>query len=49
MWRHYSGQPGLVVLPDQLIPRMRAEGIDDAVIDRLIGQNVAEYLAVREG
>jgi phosphotriesterase-related protein len=45
LWRHYGGQPGLVVLPDQLIPRMRAEGIDDATIDRLVGQNVAEYLA----
>ncbi|GIK39263.1 MAG: hypothetical protein BroJett011_30960 [Chloroflexota bacterium] len=49
MWRHYGGQPGLVVLADQLIPRMRAEGIDDAVIDRLVGQNVAEFLVGREG
>ncbi|MBI1877018.1 MAG: hypothetical protein HYR94_02060 [Chloroflexi bacterium] len=47
MWRHYGGQPGMVVLPDQLIPRLRAEGIADAIIDRLVGQNVAEYLAKR--
>jgi hypothetical protein len=39
----------MVVLPDQLMPRMRAEGIDDAIIDRLVGQNVAEFLARREG
>jgi phosphotriesterase-related protein len=48
MWRHFGGQPGLVVLPDQLIPRLRTEGIDDAIIDRLVGQNVAECLAKRE-
>lgn len=45
MWQHYGGQPGLITLPDQLMPRMRAEGIDDAIIDRLVGQNVAEFLA----
>src|SRR4029434_6511644 len=48
LWRHYGGQPGLIALPDQLIPRLRAEEIDDAIIDRLIGKNVAEYLAKRE-
>lgn len=48
MWRHFGGQPGLVVLPDQLIPRLRAEEIDDAIIDRLVGQNVAECLAKPE-
>lgn len=45
MWRHYGGQPGLVMLLDQIIPRLRAEEISDAVIAQLIGQNVARCLA----
>lgn len=44
-WRHFGGQPGLVALLDQIIPRLRAENIDDAMIDWLIGPNVAERLA----
>jgi predicted metal-dependent phosphotriesterase family hydrolase len=48
MWRHYGGQPGLVVLIDQLIPQLRAKEISDAAVDRLIGQNVAECLARRK-
>ncbi|MBE7472891.1 MAG: hypothetical protein DPW09_22290 [Anaerolineae bacterium] len=44
-WRHYQGQPGLAALLDQIIPRLRAENIEDAMIDRLIGPNVAERLA----
>ncbi len=43
-WRRYGGQPGLSFLPEQIVPRLRAEGIGEASIRRLTGQNVAERL-----
>jgi phosphotriesterase-related protein len=44
-WRNFGGQPGLVYLVDQLIPRLRQEGISDEVITGLTGQNVVRRLA----
>jgi phosphotriesterase-related protein len=45
MWQHYGGGPGMRVLPDEIVPRLRAEGIDEAGIAQLTGQNVARCLA----
>ena len=44
MWRHYGGQPGMLALPEQVVPRLREEGISESVIAQLTGQNIAEYL-----
>jgi len=48
MWRHFGGHPGLMALPDQIVPRLQAEGIDDSAIAKLAGQNVARYLARKD-
>jgi phosphotriesterase-related protein len=48
MWRHYDDGPGLVALPDQILPRLHAQGLSESVVARLTGQNVARYL-VRQG
>ena len=45
MWRHYDGEPGLVALPDQIVPRLYGQGLSETVVAKLIGQNVARYLA----
>jgi len=44
MWRHYDGQPGMLALPEQIVPRLRAEGIGEPIIAQLCGQNIARYL-----
>jgi predicted metal-dependent phosphotriesterase family hydrolase len=44
MWRHYGGQPGMLALPQQIVPRLRAEDIPEAAIRKLTGQNIARYL-----
>ena len=44
MWRHYGGQPGMLALPEQIVPRLRAEGISESIIAKLSGQNIARYL-----
>lgn len=44
MWRHYGGQPGLLALPEQIVPRLRAEGISHSIIAKLTGQNIARLL-----
>jgi len=43
-WRHTGGQPGPLALPEQIVPRLRAEGISEEVIGQLTGQNVARRL-----
>lgn len=43
-WRQYGGQPGLLFLPTEVLPRLRAEGFDEATIARLTGGNIARYL-----
>jgi phosphotriesterase-related protein len=44
MWR-FAGGPGPLALPEQIIPRLRAEGLGEQAILRLTAQNVAERLA----
>jgi len=31
-------------LPEQIVPRLRAEGIGEPIIAQLCGQNIARYL-----
>ena len=45
MWQHYGGQPGLVFLPDRILPRLHSEGWSETVVAKLIGQNIARFLA----
>jgi predicted metal-dependent phosphotriesterase family hydrolase len=42
--RRYGGEPGLLALPEQIVPRLQAEGISKPVIAQLTGQNVAQRL-----
>jgi phosphotriesterase-related protein len=44
LWRSYGGQPGLVFLPEYVVPRLRAEGMTEATIRRLTALNIAERL-----
>ncbi len=44
MWRHYGGQPGMLALPERIVPRLRVEGLGEPVITRLTGQNIARWL-----
>lgn len=44
MWR-FAGGPGLLALPEQIIPRLRSEGFGAPTILRLTAQNVAARLA----
>jgi phosphotriesterase-related protein len=43
-WEQYGGGPGLRFLPTQVLPRLRADGIEEATIARLTGGNIARYL-----
>lgn len=43
-WRRYGGQPGLLFLTEQIVPRLRAEGISQTAIRRLTARNIAERL-----
>ena len=44
-WRHYGGGPGLVFLPDVILPRLHHEGLSETEVAALTGQNVAQFLA----
>jgi phosphotriesterase-related protein len=44
MWRFGGGELGLLALPNQIIPRLRAEGFDDQTIVSLTAQNIARFL-----
>ncbi|NLX11590.1 MAG: hypothetical protein GXY36_18240 [Chloroflexi bacterium] len=44
MWRHYGGQPGMLTLPHEIVPRLRTEGLDEATIAQITGQNIAAFL-----
>jgi len=48
MWRHFGGEPGLVALPDKILPRLHSEGFSERVVEKLVGQNVARFLARRD-
>ncbi len=47
MWRRFGGHPGMVMLAEQIAPRLRAEGIDAPTIAGMTGRNVARYLVRR--
>jgi 5-phospho-D-xylono-1,4-lactonase len=47
MWRSWGGEPGLCFLPKVIIPRLRAEGVSEAVLRQLTGANIAQRLAYR--
>jgi predicted metal-dependent phosphotriesterase family hydrolase len=44
MWWHYGGQMGLVFLPQQIVPRLQAEGFSETTIHQLTAQNIASRL-----
>lgn len=44
MWRHFGGQPGMLFLTEQIVPRLQQEGLSTEMILRLTGQNVAQRL-----
>jgi phosphotriesterase-related protein len=39
MWRHYDGEPGLVALPDQILPRLYHHGLSETVAAKLVCLN----------
>ncbi|MBZ0302490.1 MAG: hypothetical protein K8J31_22280 [Anaerolineae bacterium] len=43
-WRRYGGQPGLLFLTEQVIPRLHQEGMNATTVRRLTAQNVAQRL-----
>jgi|SRR5688572_23501362 len=45
MWRNYGGWPGLVTLPDQILPRLHNEGLTETEVSQLTGQNIVGLLA----
>ncbi|MHB8626058.1 MAG: phosphotriesterase family protein [Aggregatilineales bacterium] len=45
MWRHYGGQPGMLMLLETIVPRLHAEGMSETDVGRLTAQNIAERLA----
>ena len=48
MWRRAGGEPGLLALAEYIVPRLRAEGVDEATLAGLAGGNVARYLVWRK-
>jgi len=44
MWQQYGGHPGMLILPQQIVPRLREEGLPETAIRKLTGQNIARYL-----
>jgi predicted metal-dependent phosphotriesterase family hydrolase len=48
MWARMGGEWGLLALPKLVVPRLRHEGISEAAIAGLIGQNVARWLVWQE-
>lgn len=45
-WR-FGGGAGMQMIPDVIIPRLRAQGVDDATVRGLTGQNIARFLVRR--
>lgn len=45
LWRNYGGWPGLVALPDQILPRLHNEGLAETEVAKLTGQNILRLLA----
>ncbi|MCC7209616.1 MAG: hypothetical protein IT323_20065, partial [Anaerolineae bacterium] len=46
--QRFGGAPGLRFLPDQVLPRLRAEGFGEDTIRKLTAQNVLRRLAWSE-
>lgn len=44
MWQHYQGMPGLIYLPDRVLPRLHHEGLNETSVAKLVGGNVARFL-----
>jgi phosphotriesterase-related protein len=44
MWRHYGGRPGMLGMAEDVLPRLRAEGIAESTILKLTGRNIARHL-----
>ncbi|MBX3082584.1 MAG: hypothetical protein KF716_13185 [Anaerolineae bacterium] len=44
MWRHYGGEPGLMMLPEQIQARLREEHFPEEAIPSLLGQAIAKRL-----
>lgn len=44
MWRHYGGRPGMLAMAEDVLPRLRAEGIAESTILKLTGRNIARHL-----
>lgn len=49
LWRRYGGQPGVCFLPEHVIPRLRAEGIQDTAIRQITAKNIARHLVWQTG
>ena len=49
LWRHYGGGPGLLFLPEQIVPRLRALGLPPQTVRDLTGGNIARRLVWRRG
>ncbi|MCB0192709.1 MAG: hypothetical protein KDJ65_12260 [Anaerolineae bacterium] len=47
MWQHYGGEPGLVYLPDRILPLLHNEGLSETVVSKLTAQNIAQFLVRR--
>ena len=45
MWERYGGSPGMLALPDHIVPRLYAEGMSESDVLRLTARNIAERLA----
>lgn len=45
-WR-FGGGAGMQMIPDVIIPRLRAHGVDDATVRGLTGHNIARFLVRR--
>jgi predicted metal-dependent phosphotriesterase family hydrolase len=48
MWRHFDGGPGLVALPDVILPRLHNEGFSESVVSKLVGENLARFLVLQK-
>ncbi len=44
LWQHYGGGPGLLFLPGQIVPRLRALGLPSQTVHDLTGGNIARRL-----
>jgi len=44
MWQHFDGGPGLIALPDKILPSLHHNGFSESIVSKLTGQNVARVL-----